>query len=209
MARRRKLQDREARHDAAYQRAKADGFAARAVYKLEEIDKKFRLLGRNKRVLDLGCWPGSWMQYAAEHVGEQGLVIGLDLRPVELGLPSWTETFTADVNEIDPQALVDRFGPFDVVLSDMAPKTTGDRATDQFRSEGLTERAMQIADGVLRPGGHFAAKVFQGGGFQQLMVQMRSLFSETKSFHATATRAGSTEQYLIGRGRKAHGHLNA
>lgn len=199
---RRPLKDRRARHDAAYRQAKSEGFAARAVYKLQELDKKFRLLGKGRRVLDLGCWPGSWMQHAAERVGEEGLVVGIDLAEVELGLPAWCHPFVADVYEIDAAVLADKFGAFDVVISDMAPKTIGDRSTDQMRSEALCERAIEIAEVVLRPGGHFAAKVFQGGGFPGLLARVRGGFSECKPFHTKASRAGSSEQYIVGRGRK-------
>lgn len=199
---RRPLHDRRARHDAAYQRAKDEGFAARAVYKLQELDKRFRLLGPGKRVLDLGCWPGSWMQHTAERVGEEGFVLGIDLRPVEIALPSWCTTLVADVEELDPQALVDEHGAFDIVLSDMAPKTSGDRGTDRYRSEALFQRALDIAIVVLRPGGHFAAKVFQGGAFPQLLTAVRKTFSECKPFHTRDTRVGSPEQYVVGRGRK-------
>jgi 23S rRNA (uridine2552-2'-O)-methyltransferase len=198
-----KLGDRSARHDAAYLRAKQEGFAARAVYKLEELDERFSLLRSGRSVLDLGCWPGSWMQYAASRVGEGGRVVGIDLRPVELALPSWCEAFVADVEELDPQVLVERFGPFDVVLSDMAPKTIGDTTTDAIRSEALFERALAFAEVVLRPGGHFAGKVFQGAGFQGLMVRMRGMFQQLKPFHTKATRAGSAEHYLVGQGRRA------
>lgn len=200
---RRKLSDRRARHDAAYRRAKESGFAARAIFKLQEIDKRFRLLGSGRRVLDLGCWPGSWMQYAAERVGDEGVVVGIDLKPVELALPPWVHTFVADVDEIDPAPLVERFGDFDVVLSDMAPQTTGDRATDVYRSEALAHRALDIARVVLRPGGHLAVKVFQGGGFSELLADFRSAFQTCKPFHAGATRAGSREQYLVAHGLKA------
>ncbi|MEX1362756.1 MAG: RlmE family RNA methyltransferase [Nannocystaceae bacterium] len=209
MARKRKLDDRSARHDAAYRRAKQEGFAARAVYKLQELDKRYSLLGQGRRVLDLGCWPGSWMQYTAQRVGEEGLVVGLDLQPVELALPAWCEAFVADVYELDPQVLLDRFGPFDVVLSDMAPKTIGDSTTDRLRSEALFERALDIAVTVLRPGGHFAGKVFQGGAFPALLARMRATFSQSKPFHTKATRTGSPEQYLVGQGRKAKATLDS
>jgi 23S rRNA (uridine2552-2'-O)-methyltransferase len=203
VAGRSKLGDRNARHDAAYHRAKQQGFAARAVFKLVEIDKRFHLLAPGRRVLDLGCWPGSWMQYSADRVGEHGLVVGYDLRPCELALPPWAHAHEGDVVALDTDALLAEHGPFDLVLSDMAPHTTGDRLSDQFHSEGLCERALEIATLVLRPGGHFAAKVFQGGGFDRLLVAMRAAFSETKPVHAEATRAGSREQYLVGRGLKA------
>ena len=197
-----KLADRGARHDAAYRRAKQEGFAARAVYKLAELDERFNLLGPGRRVLDLGCWPGSWMQYAAERVGEDGHVVGIDLRPVELALPSWCEAFVADVEALDPRVLLERFGPFDLVLSDMAPKTIGDTTTDALRSEALFERALEFASVVLRPGGHFAGKVFQGGGFTGLLERVRGLFLQSKPFHTKATRAGSAEHYLVGQGRR-------
>lgn len=196
------LGERDSRHDAAYKRAKAEGFAGRAVYKLQELDKRFKLLGRGKRVLDLGCWPGSWMQFAADKVGEEGRVFGIDLREVELALPAWCKSTVADVDEFDPAELLDAVGSFDVVLSDMAPKTSGDAGTDRLRSEMLFSRALEIATVVLRPGGHFAAKVFQGGGFPQLLKDVRSSFAECRPLHTKATRTGSPEHYIVGRGRK-------
>lgn len=102
--------------------------------------------------------------------------------------------------QVEPATLLQRFGDFDVVLSDMAPKTSGDKATDQFRSEALTQRALSYAKVVLRPGGHFAAKVFQGPGFTELLTEVRRSFSQAKSFHPPSTRAGSKEQYVVGRG---------
>lgn len=196
------LGERGARQDAAYKRAKAEGYAGRAVYKLQELDKRFKLLGAGKRVLDLGCWPGSWMQYAAERVGEQGRIVGIDLAELELALPGWCKSYVADVDAIDVAQLRDAHGPFDLVLSDMAPKTSGDAGTDRLRSEMLFARALEIATVVLRPGGHFAAKVFQGGGFPQLLSAVRAAFSECKPLHTKATRTGSPEHYIVGRGLK-------
>ncbi len=203
MARRGKLADKGSRHDAAYKRAKEQGFASRAIFKLEEIDKKFRLLQPGRRVIDLGCWPGSWMQYAAEKVGDEGFVLGLDKREVELALPAHAKAFVADVFDIDPSSVTEKFGDFDVLLSDMAPKTTGDRTTDMFRSEELTRRALGFATTVLRPGGHFCAKVFVGGGFKALLSDVGKAFSEHKAIHPKNTRAGSYEQYIVGRGLRA------
>jgi 23S rRNA (uridine2552-2'-O)-methyltransferase len=201
--RRRQLHDRAARHDAAYGQAKASGFAARAVFKLEELDQRFKLIGPGRRVLDLGCWPGSWLQYAAERVGEDGLVVGVDRKQVEIALPSWAHARVADVEALRAEDLVAEFGVFDTVLSDLAPQTTGDRTTDQYRSEVLTGRALDLARGSLRPGGHFAAKVFVGGGFKALLDEVKASFSEARAYHPKATRAGSIEQYVVGRGLKA------
>ena len=203
MGRRRKLSDRSHRHDAAYRRAKDEGFAARAIYKLREIDGRFHLLAPGKRVLDLGCWPGSWLQHAAERVGDEGVVVGIDLRAVDLALPPWVETVVGDVEQLEPERVLERWGPFDVVLSDMAPHTSGDKTTDQWRSEALFQRAHTLAVALLRPGGHFAGKVFQGGGFPELLVAMRRDFQEVRAFRAPSSRKTSREQYLIGRGRKA------
>jgi 23S rRNA (uridine2552-2'-O)-methyltransferase len=203
MGRRKNLRDRSQRHDAAYRQAKQEGFAARAVYKLRELDKRFRLLGPGKRVLDLGCWPGSWLQYAAEKVGSEGLVVGIDLRPVDVSLPPWVETVTGDVEHLDLQRVIERWGEFDVVLSDMAPQTSGDKATDQWRSEALFEQAHGLATRLLRPGGHFAGKVFQGGRFPELLAALRAEFQEARAFRAPSSRKSSTEQYLVGRGLRA------
>ena len=200
MARRRKLDDRAARHDPAYRRAKEAGYAGRAVFKLEELDKKFRLLGPGKRVLDLGCWPGSWMQYVATKEGEEGLVVGVDLKKVDIALPPWVKSAVGDVEELDPDRLLGPFGEFDIVVSDMAPHTTGDRGSDQWRSEELFLHAIRIATGVLRPGGHFAAKVFQGGRFPELLKQLRAAFQEVKPYRAKHTRNSSIEQYVVARG---------
>ena len=200
-----KLSDKASRHDAAYLRAKRENYAARAVYKLEEIDQRFHLLRPGHRVLDLGCWPGSWMQYAAQKVGDSGLVVGIDLRPVTLAFAANVHHAVADVWEWSPALLASEGQDvrFDLVVSDMAPQTTGDKHTDQFRSEALAARALEIARQALRPGGHLVAKVFQGGQFPELLKQWRAAFQETKPYHAQNTRVGSTEQYLVGRGLRA------
>ncbi len=203
MARGGKLGDRRSRHDAAYRRAKQENYAGRAIYKLEEIDEKFRLLKPGARVLDLGCWPGSWLQYIAQRVGTQGRVVGIDLRPVEIALPEHVTALEGDVEKLKPGVLTRRFGDFDVVLSDMAPQTTGDRESDQWKSEELFLRAVDVATASLRPGGHFAAKVFQGGRFGELLRLVRRKFQEGKAFRPKNTRQGSIEQYIVGRGLRA------
>jgi 23S rRNA (uridine2552-2'-O)-methyltransferase len=162
-------------------------------------------LSPGRKVLDLGCWPGSWMQYASDRVGEHGLVVGIDLKALEIALPTWCESIVADVYELRPEQLVERYGPFDVVVSDMAPHTIGDRTTDQLRSEELTRRAFEFACGALRPGGHFAAKVFQGGGLKALLTDVQAAFQEGRSFHAQASRTQSRELYVVGRGLKKQG----
>jgi len=210
MARRKKLSDRAGRHDAAYKRAKQENYAGRAIYKLEELDKKFRLVKRGNRVLDLGCWPGSWMQYASQKIGDNGYIYGLDLHAVELALPSWVETEIADVYTWSPLTTFgDGFERFDLVMSDMAPNTTGDRHTDVWRSEELCRRALEIGRQTLRPGGRIVVKVFQGGEFRELLRELQTTYQEAKPYHARNTRSGSFEQYLVGRGLKASAVVQA
>jgi len=195
-----KLSDRAARHDPAYLRAKRENFAARAVYKLEEIDRKFGLFRPGGRVIDLGAWPGSWLQYAAQRIGPTGQLYGVDLRPLTIALPGSAVTVVADVFEwVPPTGLT-----FDVLLSDMAPQTTGDRHNDKWRSEELALRALELATQLLRPGGHMVVKVFQGGRFPELIAAIRRAFQEARPYHAKNTRVTSSEQYLVARGLRAN-----
>lgn len=197
-----RLRDRKFRHDAAYRRAKKEQYAGRAVYKLEEIDQKFRLFKPGGRVLDLGCWPGSWLQYVVPKIGAEGLAVGVDLKAVTVEFPDNVHTFEGDVFKLRPSAFEKKFGAFTTVISDMAPHTSGDRAGDQHGSEELFLRALTIARGCLRPGGHFAAKIFQGPRFPEILRTMKDTFQEAKAFRPASTRAGSFEQYLVGRGMR-------
>lgn len=197
------LSDKAARHDPAYLRAKKEKYAGRAVYKLQEIDQKFRLLKPGRKVLDLGCWPGSWLQYIVKKVGDDTTIVGVDLNETEIALPANVEVLVGDVFKLKPENFVKRFGPFDVVLSDMAPNTTGEADGDVFRCEELFLRSLEIATESLRPGGHFAAKVFQGSRFEELIAEVKRCFSETRGFHTKSTRRGSRERYIVGRGLRA------
>ena len=193
MSRRRRPQDHFAR------RARREGRPARSVYKLEEIDKRWRLLDRGQRVLDLGAAPGSWLQYAAERVGPAGEVVGYDLKPIELALPSHARAEVADIYELDEQTLG---APFDVVLSDMAPATMGHHATDALRSAALAEHALGIAERHLKPGGHVVVKVLEGGEVPALVQSMRGHYRKVERLRPEATRKASTEIFLIGLERK-------
>jgi len=184
------------RKDAFYHRAKREGFAARAVYKLQEMDRRFRLFRKGQRVLDLGCAPGSWLQYAATCVGPQGKLVGVDLAPVTASLPSWVRILQEDLFHLDPQTAFPE-APFDLVLSDAAPKTTGIRFTDQVRSYELSLRALEIALSVLREGGGFVCKIFQGPQFPEFLRKVRSHFKKTSTFKPKSSRSESFETYLI------------
>lgn len=203
MAARKGLGDKKNRHDPAYLRAKRENYAGRAIYKLEEIDKRFRLIKQGSRVLDLGCWPGSWLQYAVRKAGDEATLVGVDLKPVELALPSNVKTIAGDVMKLKLDRFVERYGRFDVVLSDMAPNTTGNKDFDIHTSEELFLRALEIATASLRIGGHFCAKVFQGGRFPELLREVETRFQQGRAYRCANTRKQSREQYIIGRGLKA------
>jgi 23S rRNA (uridine2552-2'-O)-methyltransferase len=195
------LDDRSTRHDRFHQKAKKEGFLARAVYKLEELDQQFKLFKPNQRVLDLGCAPGSWLQYARGKVGERGVLVGLDRGPLR-GDVAGARIVVGDVLTIDPAVLRGELDAFDVVLSDMAPDTSGIRSLDQARSEALFERALEIATLVLAPGGNFVGKLFQGPDFKKLTEQVRARFETGKTAKPASSRQISIEQYVIGKGFK-------
>ncbi len=196
-----KLKDRGHRHDAFHQRAKREGFAARSIYKLEEIDAKHRVLKPGARVLDLGCRPGSWLQYAAKVVGPRGTLVGLDRAPLDVVIPG-ARIEIGDVFKVPIEQLKGNLGGFDVVLSDMAPDTSGIRQMDQARSEGLFEAALAIAEQVLSPGGNFVGKLFQGPAFQDLVKRCRAGFDKVAMVKPKGTRQESIEQYVVALGRK-------
>jgi 23S rRNA (uridine2552-2'-O)-methyltransferase len=195
------LGDRRTRKDSFHQRARRAGYVARSVYKLEEIDQKFKLLGRGKRVLDLGCAPGSWLQYAGEQVGPQGTLVGIDRGPIELSFPNF-RMVVGDVHQVQPSELLGDLSAFDVVLSDMAPDTSGIRHADQSRSEALFERALEIAEQTVVPGGHFVGKLFQGPRFKELIARCRTGFEAVKVFKPAGSRSESIEEYIVCRNRR-------
>lgn len=196
-----RLRDKNARHDHFHKRAKQAGFAARSVFKLEELDQKLRLFKPGARVLDLGCRPGSWLQYARTRVGDAAPLVGLDRTPLDIAIPG-ARTLAGDVLEIEIATLLGDLPGFDVVLSDMAPDTMGVRAVDQARSEALFERALEIAEATLLPGGHFVGKLFQGPDWKRLCERVRRRFNVQKSVKPDSSRKDSIEQYVVGLGWK-------
>jgi 23S rRNA (uridine2552-2'-O)-methyltransferase len=195
-----KLDDRSARRDRFHQKAKREGFAARAVYKLEEIDARHAIFEPGMvRVLDLGCAPGSWLQYARQRIGDPARLVGLD-RTALPRPPSGARIVAGDVMTVEVAELLGDLRAFDIVLSDMAPDTSGIRHLDQARSEVLFERALEIAIAVLAPGGNFVSKLFQGPDFKRLTEAVRARFTAQKTAKPASSRQISIEQYVIGKG---------
>jgi len=195
-----KLDDRSTRRDRFHQKAKREGFLARAVYKLQEIDERHTIFEPGAtRVLDLGCAPGSWLQFARQRIGEPARLVGLDRGPLHRPPPG-ARIVVGDVSTIEISTLLGDLPAFDVVLSDMAPDTSGIRQLDEARSEALFERALEIAIAVLAPGGNFVGKLFQGPDFKRLTEVVRARFAIQKTAKPASSRQISIEQYVIGKG---------
>ena len=181
--------------DAYGKRAKKAGYASRAIYKLEEIDRRLKLLKPGMRVLELGAAPGSWTRYAAEQVGLSGRVVAIDLKPIAIGLPPNAKTIVGDALALETAQLE---GPFDVVLSDMAPSTSGQRHRDQYLSYELYSRALAIASELLVPGGTFIGKIFQGAEFPDARKATADAFERVRIFKPDASRRESYEVFMAG-----------
>ena len=182
--------------------AKAKGYRSRAAFKLTELDARFHLLKRGGRVLDLGAAPGGWSQIAVERIGETGRVVAADILEME-PIPG-VEFLQCDLLDAGvPEALKRALGgEADIVLSDMASPTTGHRETDHIRTLALFEAALDLAEEVLRPGGAFVGKVFQGGAANALLTRVKKRFSEVKHVKPPASRKESVELYLVATGFK-------
>lgn len=187
------------RKDYYFTKAKKEGFAARSVFKLEEIDARFKLIRPSDKVLDLGAAPGSWSQYIAKKIGPKGRLLGIDLQPIRLTFPN-AVFIAADMLMADLPALLSEFKfepPFDVVVSDMAPKTTGVRVTDQARSLELCELALRVAGRYLKAGGHFVCKLFHGEEFEAFRALLKSQFETVEVLRPKSTRKESKEIFFV------------
>lgn len=186
--------------DHYFKRAKQDKYPARSVYKLKEIDKRFHILVQGQKILDLGAAPGSWTMFAAEKVGPQGSVLAVDLQETSQKFAENVTFLQGDVFEPPPEVAehMAAKGPFNVVVSDMAPKTTGHKSTDQARSMALAEQALALACEHLILGGNFVVKVFQGPDDQAYMKAMRKVFDKVKSFKPKSSRQESKEIFYVG-----------
>ncbi|MDX1453864.1 MAG: 23S rRNA (uridine(2552)-2'-O)-methyltransferase RlmE [Gammaproteobacteria bacterium] len=186
--------------DEFVKRAQAEGWRSRAVYKLEEIDQKDRLFKPGMTVIDLGAAPGGWCQYVVKKLGKKGRLLALDILDMEP--MDGVEFLQGDFTDDEPLArLLDTLGNDrpDLVISDMAPNMSGMDAIDQPKSMYLAELALDLAEKVLRPGGSFLTKIFQGEGFDEYLRQLRSKFGTVVTRKPKASRGRSREVYLLAR----------
>lgn len=221
------MASRYTKKDHFHQRAKDDRFAARSVYKLEELDRRFRVVHRNDRIVDFGCAPGSWLQYLGQAVGRRGVVLGYDLEPVEVHLPDHVWHQTESVHDLTPERIRQdlatlwgrvrskpmelpippSFGPH-AVLSDMAPKLTGVRDADQARSVELATRALELAEALMPspdPKARFVAKLFQGRDTDDFVLRIKQGFKKVRLIKPEATRTGSREVFVVAEERRSSG----
>lgn len=190
------------RKDSFHRRAQAEGYRARSAYKLLDLDRSFRLLRRGDRVVDLGAWPGGWLQVAADRVGPEGRVVGVDVATLEPLPAAHVALLAADVRAEDTAELIrtrlDR--PADVVLSDLAPKLSGVAATDEARQGELASAVLSMLPRVLRRGGRLLMKLFMSPACEGMLADVRGRFAETRTTRPEATRRGSAELYVVGLG---------
>jgi 23S rRNA (uridine2552-2'-O)-methyltransferase len=184
--------------DSYRRQARAEGFLSRAIYKLKAIDEKYRLFRRGQRVLDLGCSPGSWLQYIALRIGPEGLALGVDLEVPQVSLAHPLYFVHGDALSLDFEAIRAQSPYFDVIVSDLAPKTSGIKGVDQQRSLELAQRAWGVAQELLAPGGHFLVKIFEGPDSVGLATQLKRAFRQFHRIKPAGSRPASKECYLLG-----------
>jgi 23S rRNA (uridine2552-2'-O)-methyltransferase len=186
--------------DHYFKKAKQGGLRARSAFKVDEILKRFPIVRKGGAVLDLGAAPGGFLQILADTVGGSGRVLGVDIVAIRPFTQKHVTTAVLDVLAEDFDAKLRELydGPFDAVISDMAPKTSGIKATDEARSLRLAGKALEVAVGRGRPGSSFVAKLFMGGDFEEFRAQVRSHYEDVKVVRPEATRGASMEVYLVG-----------
>ena len=190
------------RKDAFYARAKAVGYRSRAAFKIEQLAQRARLFRHGDRVIDVGAWPGGWLQVAAQHVGPTGRVVGIDLQRIEPLPERNVVTICGDITnaEVQAQVLALCGGKADVVLSDLAPKLSGVKARDEARQQELAECVLHFAVQVLKPDGKLVVKLFMSPDLQAYLGQLRMHFPDVRTVRPEATRKSSAEIYAIAAG---------
>jgi 23S rRNA (uridine2552-2'-O)-methyltransferase len=190
------------RKDTFYARAKAAGYRSRAAFKLQQLVKRGRLLRRGDCVVELGAWPGGWLQVVAAQVGPKGRIVGVDLQAIETLPETNVITLVGDVSDLRTQERAREAcdGRADVLLSDLAPKLTGVRARDEAQTQALADSVIQWVECILKPQGTLVIKLFMGHGLPQYLARLRTLFRDVQLTRPEATRKGSAELYAVASG---------
>jgi 23S rRNA (uridine2552-2'-O)-methyltransferase len=191
----------ERANDYYYKKARETGYRSRAAYKLQQINSKFNIFEEAENVLDLGAAPGGWLQVAAEFVGEDDLVVGVDLLEIPPFEALSIITIVGDVTDPSVQEeVIELFeGKADVILSDMAPNVIGEWSLDEFRQIELARTALRLTDRLLKHDGWFVVKIFQGSEHIKFIREVKAMFSYVKNFKPKASRKGSAERYIVAR----------
>jgi len=178
-------------------KAKKENYPARSVYKLQEIDEKYGLIKQGDMVIDLGCAPGSWLLYISKKIGTNGRVLGVDIFDLKIELPQNADFLKIDVMDFKSSA------KYDVVVSDLAPNTSGEHNVDVEKSLEFCERVLDIAEKNLKIGGNFVCKIFEGEGTDEFFKKIKQNFQFAKKFKPQASRKESREIYIVGKNFKA------
>ena len=180
--------------------AKNQGYAARSVFKLDEVQRRFRLFHQGQRVVDLGCYPGSWSRFVRRAIGKHGVLVGVDLERPDLEDGHW---IVRSVLEVTPDEILEALGgPADVVVSDMAPRTTGNKLYDHVMQIELADRALELASALLVPGGAFVCKVFEGEDAPAYCDRVKARFDKLKRVRPEAVRKNSREFFVVAQGAR-------
>lgn len=190
-----------AKPDAKTREARAQGYPARSVFKLQEIDRRLRVLRAGQNVLDLGAAPGSWSLYASERVGQAGHVYAIDIKPIQQVFGPNVQVLEGDALSLSSDLLT-AHAPYDVVLSDMAPNTSGSKLADQARSTELFLRALEVACAFGKPGSHFVGKIFMSGDYKAAEISVRKAYETVKTIRPEGTRQNSSEVFVVGMGKR-------
>jgi 23S rRNA (uridine2552-2'-O)-methyltransferase len=181
-------------------KARKEGYPARSVYKLEEIQQSHKIIRPGDTVLDVGAAPGSWTLYTHRKlIKGRGVIVAVDLNPLGLNpIPPTVISYTGDAFSPEIRKQLISHGPYDAIISDAAPMTTGIRTVDTSRSEWLSEQVLALAEEQLKVHGNLVIKIYQGGGEREILARMREIFTKAKAFKPKASRSDSFELFLIG-----------
>lgn len=188
--------------DHYFNKAKKENYFARSIFKLEEIDQKYKILNKGDQVLDLGYYPGSWIQYTSKKVGAEGSVVGIDIKEVNKKIEALSNVtvFQKDINDVQSLEELGVQSKFDALVSDMAPNTTGIKSVDQIRSLQLVEMVFYHLPNFLKENGNFVIKVFDSHDAQMFLKEQRKLFKKYNFLKPKSTRSVSKEFFVIGGG---------